>query len=78
MSNSRSKVPDIRNHMKAPVKNRGGRPRVGSVLIAVRVPPDELAELDAWRGEQADPKPSRPVALRRLAKIAMDEAKRKR
>jgi hypothetical protein len=48
------------------------------VLIAVRVPPDELAELDAWRGMQDDPKPSRPVALRRLAKIAMDEAKRKR
>ena len=31
----------------------------------------ELAELDAWRPKQ-DPKPSRPVAFRRLAKIAMD------
>jgi hypothetical protein len=74
----RSTVSDIRNFMKAPEKNRGGRPKVGSVLIAVRVPPNELAELDAWRGLQGDPKPSRPVALRRLAKLAMDEAKRKR
>jgi hypothetical protein len=64
--------------MKAPPKNRGGRPKVGSVFVGVRVPPAELAELDAWRAKQ-DPKPSRPLALRRLAKIAMDsEAKRKR
>jgi hypothetical protein len=64
--------------MKAPSKNLGGRPKVGSVFVGVRVPPAELAELDAWRAKQ-DPKPSRPVALRQLAKMAMDtEANRKR
>lgn len=43
-----------------------GRPRVDAVPLSVRVPPDLLADLDAWIAEQPDPKPSRPDAMRRL------------
>jgi hypothetical protein len=49
---------------------RIGRPPVGSINIGVRVPPDELAAVDAWIAKQPD-KPSRPEALRRLAKNAL-------
>jgi hypothetical protein len=48
-----------------------GRPPVGSTLVGVRLPPAELATLDAWIDKQDDPQPSRPEALRRLAKIAL-------
>lgn len=51
-----------------------GRPRVGSELIGVRVPPDQLAALDAWiaghLAETGEPL-SRPEALRRLAAEAL-------
>jgi hypothetical protein len=43
-----------------------GRPTVGSLNIGVRVPPDQLAALDAWIAKQPDPKPSRPEAIRQL------------
>jgi hypothetical protein len=55
---------------------RIGRPPVGSINIGVRVPPDELAAVDAWIAKQPD-KPSRPEALRRLAKIALTKGGRK-
>lgn len=56
--------------MKTTTPNRPGRPKVGSTLVGVKIPPDELAEIDAWIGRQ--PKEmSRPEALRRLAKIAL-------
>jgi hypothetical protein len=35
-------------------------------MVATRIQPDLLAEIDAWRREQLD-LPSRPEALRRLA-----------
>lgn len=46
-------------------KSKGGRPRVDATPITVRVPPSQLASLDAWREAQPD-KPSRPEAVRRL------------
>jgi hypothetical protein len=40
-----------------------GRPPVGSTSINVRLPPAELAALDAWI-ERQDDAPSRPEAIR--------------
>ena len=45
-------------------KDRGGRPRINATPITVRVPPLQLAQLDAWIAGQPDPKPSRPEAIR--------------
>jgi hypothetical protein len=53
--------------MDAPRK-KPGRPRVDATQLNVRMPPGELAALDAWIAEQADPKPTRPEALRILAR----------
>jgi hypothetical protein len=53
-----SSIPDVR-------KSRG-RPPVGAVPLSVRVPPEQLAEIDAWI-ETQDPKLSRPEAIRQLA-----------
>lgn len=49
-----------------------GRPRVDAVGVMVKMPPDELADLDRWIRKQTDPKPSRPAALRRLAQRALE------
>jgi len=51
-------------------KRKRGRPRVGSTLISVRLPPIDLKRLDDWRKRQAD-KPGRPEAIRRLIAKAM-------
>jgi hypothetical protein len=54
-------------------KKRGrGRPSTGGPMkmIGVRMPTDEIIDLDAWIAKQAD-KPSRPEALRRLARQAL-------
>lgn len=48
-----------------------GRPRLGAKPIFVKMPPADLAALDAWIKAQNDPKLTRPAALRRLAAIAM-------
>ena len=55
-----------------------GRPRVGSVGVLVRMPPDELAELDRWMAEQARFKTgyaflSRPDAMRWLVQCSIAE-----
>lgn len=39
--------------------------------VNVRLPPAELASLDAWIAAQPDPKPSRPEAVRRLMEIGL-------
>jgi len=49
---------------------RIGRPPVGSLNIGVRLPPVELAVLDAWIAEQDDA-PSRPEAIRRILTKAL-------
>lgn len=51
-------MPSITN-----VRKRG-RPVIGATPVTVRVPPDQLAKVDAWIERQPDPKPSRPEALR--------------
>ena len=47
------------------VRKPRGRPAVGSTPVTVRIPPDQLAAVDAWIGEQPDG-PTRPEAVRRL------------
>jgi len=41
-----------------------GRPRVGATPVTVRVPPEQLASLDAWIAAQPESRPSRPEAIR--------------
>lgn len=53
---------NISDNKKRPI----GRPRVGSTLLGVRVPPADLAVLDAWIAKRAAGL-SRPEAIRRLA-----------
>jgi hypothetical protein len=57
-------------------KKKMGRPPVGSTSINVRLPPGELAALDAWIAKHDDPKPSRPEALRRFAQSALSKQAR--
>lgn len=51
-------------------KNKGGRPRVNATPVTVRIPPDLLADLDAYRvtlpGE-----PSRPEAIREIVRAML-------
>jgi hypothetical protein len=51
---------------------RRGRPKSTGVgtLIGVRLLPDPLAAVDAWR-EAQDDKPTRPEAIRRLVDLAL-------
>jgi hypothetical protein len=41
-----------------------------------RLQPDELAALDAWIAAQDNPKPTRPDALRQLARKVLGKGKR--
>ena len=47
-----------------------GRPAVNATPVTVRLPPDQLANLDAWR-ERQDDAPTRPEAIRRLVEKAL-------
>lgn len=48
------------------VKKSRGRPATGiNPAVTVRMPDEQLAEVDEWRAKQAD-LPSRPEAIRRL------------
>lgn len=53
----------------------GTRPKTtGKGLgLLVRVPPPELARLDAWIGRQIEPRPTRPEAIRKLVETALGE-----
>jgi hypothetical protein len=51
-------------------KKRVGRPPVGAILIGVRVPPADVAILDAWIKKHA-PNMSRPEAIRRLVELGL-------
>ena len=46
-------------------KSPRGRPAVNATPVTVRIPPDQLAALDAWIAGQAEPV-TRPEAVRRL------------
>ncbi len=49
-----------------------GRPATSRrQTIGLRVQPSELAALDAWIGQQQDPKPSRPAAIRAMVRAAL-------
>mgnify|MGYP007051713916 CR=1 FL=1 len=47
-------------------KPKRGRPKVGSVSVHVRFPPEEVLVLDGWIELQKDPALTRPEAVRRL------------
>lgn len=51
-------------------KKRGPKPK-GAIGIMVRVPPLQVAALDAWIARQPDPKPTRPEAIRRLIEAGL-------
>jgi hypothetical protein len=54
-------------------KKRRGPPATGwGTPIQVRLQPELLTILEAWRLAQPDPKPSRPEAIRRLLTAALD------
>jgi len=55
-------IPDIRK--------RRGRPPVGSTGVLVKLPPDQLSQLDDWIAAQAVP-PTRPEAVRQLLARAL-------
>jgi len=46
-------------------KSGRGRPKLGAVPVMVRLLPDQVKLLDAWRKAQPD-RPGRPEALRRM------------
>jgi hypothetical protein len=59
-------------------KKKRGRPALyegsegkGAPQIGLRLPPPELAAVDSWIAKQSKPKPSRPVAIRRLVEIGL-------
>jgi hypothetical protein len=56
----------VSDNRKKPI----GRPKVGAILIGVRVPPADVATLDAWIKKHA-PDLSRPEAIRRLVEMGL-------
>jgi hypothetical protein len=54
-------------------KKRRGRPKVGAVQVQVRMPPVELAALDAWIKAQRTPRPTRPETIRKLLQIVLSQ-----
>jgi hypothetical protein len=61
----------ISDNGKKPV----GRPKVGAILIGVRVPPADVAVLDAWIAKHKEPDLTRPEAIRRLVEIGLKAKK---
>lgn len=47
------------------VYTKKNRPETAGTMIGVRLQPEPLAAVDAWRQDQPD-KPTRPEAIRRL------------
>lgn len=54
-------------------KSKRGRPPVNAKAVQVRLPPDQLARLDAWIAEQPERQPGRPEAIRLLLQVALDQ-----
>lgn len=55
-------------------KRSPGRPRTNATPVLVRLPPDQLAALDAWIEDQEDV-PSRPAAIRTILERGLMMAK---
>ena len=51
-------------------RKKRGRPRVGSTLVGVRLDPDLLARLDAYRATLPG-EPSRPEAIRSMIEAVL-------
>lgn len=54
---------------------KAGRPAINATPLTVRVPPPQLAQLDAWIEQQPET-PTRPEAVRQLLEIALAKPKR--
>ena len=59
-------------------KKKRGRPALyegsngkGAPQIGLRLPPDDLAAVDAWIAKRKEPDLSRPEAIRRLVAIGL-------
>jgi hypothetical protein len=59
-------------------KKKRGRPALyegsngkGAPQIGLRLPPDDLAAVDAWIAKRKDPDLSRPEAIRRLVELGL-------
>jgi len=52
------------------------RPAVTGTMVGVRLQPDALARLDAFRAKQK-PRPTRPEAVRQLIEIALSKTDKK-
>ena len=68
---------DIENTMLSisKTKNVGGRPRTDATPVMVRMPPADLARLDAWIAGQPEPRPSRPEAIRIGLRLWLDNVR---
>ena len=56
--------------MSETIRRKGGRPKVGATPITVRIPPDDLAQLDRWI-EANHPGTSRPEAIRQIMQLVI-------
>jgi hypothetical protein len=63
-------------------KKKRGRPALyegskgkGAPQIGLRLPPADLAAVDAWIAKQKEPELSRPEAIRRLVEIGLKAKK---
>jgi hypothetical protein len=54
------------------VYTKKNRPETAGTMIGVRLQPEPLAAVDAWREVQPD-KPTRPEAIRRLVEKGLGE-----
>src|SRR5687768_15372740 len=55
-----------------------GRPRVDAAPVNVRLPPEQLASLDAWIAQRPEPRPSRPEAIRQCLQNELRRATNKK
>lgn len=54
------------------IRRKAGRPPVNATPVTVRIPPDQLAAVDAWIAAQPEPKLTRPEAIRRLVERGLE------
>lgn len=58
-------------------KRKRGRPPVGSTLVGVSFPPEQIAALDRWILNQNETGLSRPEAVRRIVSIVVRTSEEK-